>query len=181
MKCAEIAGEMAYNSRSAQALVMPTRSSPVPVVKGDHDMADTSLANSPLGPFGLAFRLAEAAAAWNVARVESARLRKERAAILCENEAAYEAKFTTWEESGRVGAPPSNQSTPCWKSREDPDGLMPLDEQCDACQRRYGVHQQLVKANIRRGARLRVLQRYAADYAAAVASSIITPLTRGEQ
>jgi hypothetical protein len=42
--------ETCDNKRNAQALVMPARPSPVPVVRGDHDMADTSLANPPVSP-----------------------------------------------------------------------------------------------------------------------------------
>jgi hypothetical protein len=160
----ENAGEMMENRRNAQALVMPARPSPVPVVRGDHDMAAPQSSKSSHTPDrgGVlrAIRLADAAATWNSARLDALRLKEERDGTFCESELAYHEALKAYSESDWERSTPE-PPTPCWKNRED--GVL-TDEQCAGCTKRYEIHKQMKAANVVRGARLRVLQRFAAKW-----------------
>jgi hypothetical protein len=160
----ENAGEMRENSGSTKVLVAPPCPSPVPVVRGDHDMAVSKSSKSSrtpdLGRVLLAFRLADAAAAWNAARLEALCLKEERDGTFCESELAYHEALKAYSESDWTQSTPE-PPTPCWKNRED--GVL-TDEQCAGCTKRYEIHRQMKAANVVRGARLRVLQRLAAQF-----------------
>lgn len=106
-------------------------------------------------------RVAAAAAAWNFARVRALELKTERDGYLCELAEAADPSGHLHEDQKRT--------EPCWKSWEDGFGdedrtRLEESEWCESCRRRERVHLTITAANKRRGAALRVLMRYAAQY-----------------
>jgi hypothetical protein len=103
--------------------------------------------------------IASAARRWDAARIEAEKLKKKRAAFLCERT----EKFSAGE-----GAPIMEPDrAACWRrvvgpfNDGSPDGVearrLTPDEQCASCRERYAVHLALRAATRRRGANLRAM------------------------
>jgi hypothetical protein len=112
-------------------------------------------------------KLAVAAVAWNRARVFAERLKAAREFCLCElaDEGHQDEDFAFH----RPGATQSQwHEKPCWKdwtmgpNGEDPERA-PESEWCDSCRLRQRIHEAYKLAVRTRGARMRVLQRYARE------------------
>lgn len=108
-------------------------------------------------------RLAAAALAWHRARVEAARLRKERNPIECERQVVTVTDDTASDA----------QTVPCWKLWKTDRTGEGFDREdvpmwCASCQRRQALTDHLRSANLGRGARQREVVRLAklADAAA---------------
>lgn len=98
------------------------------------------------------FALAQAALEFDLARRVALQLKNQRNACRCER---------AEPDDPDVGA---NGTVPCWKDwldGVDDRYLPPLDEWCGPCRERQRLHEAYRQAMTTRGARLRVLQRFA--------------------
>jgi hypothetical protein len=114
-------------------------------------------------------KVAAAAVAWNRARVFCERLREARSMYICEKakEGNEHLRFSgqpdDWNETEAWRA---LADAPCWKNwHENAYGddleLEPKWKWCRSCHTRTLIHQAYRAAVLRRGARMRVLQRFA--------------------
>lgn len=111
-------------------------------------------------------KVAEAAVAWNRVRVFCERLREARSVYICERAKEGHASIqfdADWNETTDYRALPD---APCWKNwHENHYGDdLELDHGtmwCHSCRTRTLIHQAYLAAVRKRGARMRLIERYA--------------------